>query len=194
MLTRYCTEAGLPSELSYRLSDFYIQKVDAAKSSDEIEQLFAEMGLDYAARMRQLRKASITAKPIIICLNYIYSHMHDKITVQDLANVVHLHPNYLSRLFQEQMGCSIHHYVLEQKIAAAKRALQFTDQSYTQNCRFTGIFFSEPLYSGFSCANRVHTKAIPRSYFPDKFDLGNCRKKAHCASLQSRPFSLFQFK
>ena len=132
MLTRYCTEAGLPSELSYRLSDFYIQKVDAAKSSDEIEQLFAEMGLDYAARMRQLRKASITAKPIIICLNYIYSHMHDKITVQDLANVVHLHPNYLSRLFQEQMGCSIHHYVLEQKIAAAKRALQFTDQSYTQ--------------------------------------------------------------
>ncbi len=160
MLTRYCTEAGLPSELSYRLSDFYIQKVDAAKSSDEIEQLFAEMGLDYAARMRQLRKVSITAKPIIICLNYIYSHMHDKITVQDLANVVHLHPNYLSRLFQEQMGCSIHHYVLEQKIAAAKRALQFTDQSYTQIADL--LAFSSQ--SHFIQVFRAQTGYTPKQY------------------------------
>ncbi len=132
MITRFCIEGGMPGEQAYRMSDFYIHKIDAATNIDQIEELHDAACLDYVKRMQQRKNGQVCSKPITLCLNYIYAHMHEKISTSDLADEVHLHPSYLSRLFREQMGCTLHEYILEQKIQSAKRMLQFSDRSYAE--------------------------------------------------------------
>lgn len=132
MITRYCIEGGMPSEMAYRKSDFYIQKTDIAKSAEEVEIIHDIACRDYAKHMHQLRNHTVCSKPVTTCLNYIYTHLHEKITVKELAKTVHLHPSHLSRLFHQQVGCTIHQYITKQKVMAAKQMLLFSENSYAE--------------------------------------------------------------
>ena len=130
LMTRFCIDGGMPMEQAYRISDFYIQKIDEAGNLDQVEMLHNAACRDFTQRMGEVRKRPISSKPITLCLNYIYSHQHDRITVQTLAREIGLHPSYLSRLFREQMHCTLHEYILKEKVESAKQMLQFSDRSF----------------------------------------------------------------
>lgn len=132
LMTRFCIECGMLGEQAYRISDFYIHKIDTAISIDQVEMLHDEACRDFTQRMHDMRKITVCSKPITLCINYIYSHLYHKITVQEIANEVGLHPSYLSRLFREQVGCTLHQYIQEQKINSAKQMLQFSDLSLAE--------------------------------------------------------------
>lgn len=129
MITRYCVEAGMELEQAYRLSDFYIKKLDAYTSIDAIEKLHDSMALDFTGKMLLLKKNAVISKSIVQCMEYIYNHINRRITVQDLAEHTGLSPSYLSRLFKKELGISISDYILEKKIEKAQNFLKYSDYS-----------------------------------------------------------------
>ena len=79
------------------------------------------------------------------CKDFIFSHLHDRITLEDLAAEADCNPNYLSQLFKECEGISISGYILQEKINRAKNLeiatyLGFSSQSHlgTQFKKHTG--------------------------------------------------------
>ena len=68
----------------------------------------------------------------MLCVNYIYSHLHKKITVDELAKHTGLSPSYLSRLFKKETGESITGYIIRRKINAAKNMLKYSGYSLSQ--------------------------------------------------------------
>ena len=55
---------------------------------------------------------------------YLQEHLHENVTVSDLAEHFFLNPDYLARLFKRHMHVSIGHYVTLQKISAAEALLR----------------------------------------------------------------------
>ena len=102
MITRHCVEGGMAFEHSYRLSDFYIQKMDRCQSISEIATLHRHMVLDYTNKMSLLRKKTSYSKAILLCIDYIYNHIHERITLNDLAKYANLSPSHLSKLFKKR--------------------------------------------------------------------------------------------
>lgn len=129
MITRRCVEAGMELEQAYRLSDFYILKMDACTSIEAISKLHTQMVLDYTRKMILVKKAPILSKPIILCMDYIYSHINRRITVDDLAEHVGLSPSYLSRLFKKELNIYVSDYISEMKIEKAQHLLRYSDYS-----------------------------------------------------------------
>lgn len=130
MITRSCVMAGMVQEQAFRLSDFYILKMDDCKSIDEVCNLHREMVIDYTERMRDYQKNKSISKSIIKTTEYIYNHIHDRITLEDISENVLLSPSHLSRLFKKEMGISISDYIRSQKIERAKNLLRYSDYSY----------------------------------------------------------------
>lgn len=64
------------------------------------------------------------------CKDFIFSHLHDRITLEDLAAEADCNPNYPSQLFKECEGISISGYILQEKINRAKNLLIYSDYSY----------------------------------------------------------------
>lgn len=64
------------------------------------------------------------------CKKYIFSHLHEKLTVQEIADALHLNPNYLSRLFWKQEGQTILQFVLKEKIKLAQSMLIYSKYTY----------------------------------------------------------------
>lgn len=129
MITRRCVEGGMELEQAFRLSDFYILKMDACTSIEAISKLHKEMALDYTRKMLLVKKSSVLSKPIVQCMDYIYSHINRRITVEELAEHADLSPSYLSRLFKKELNISISDYICEMKIEKAQHLLKYSNYS-----------------------------------------------------------------
>ncbi|BCN29269.1 AraC family transcriptional regulator [Anaeromicropila herbilytica] len=126
MITRYCVEGGMELEQAYRLSDFYILKLDTCSTVQSITELHDNMVLDFTGKMLLLKNSAIISKSILLCTDYIYSHIHDRITVNDLADHTNLSASYLSRLFKKELGIAISDYIREKKIEKAQNLLKYS--------------------------------------------------------------------
>lgn len=61
------------------------------------------------------------------CCQYIKEHIHEKIALQDIADVFEVSPNYLSQLFKKHMEIGISEYITTQKITESKHLLRETN-------------------------------------------------------------------
>ncbi len=129
MITRCCVNAGMELEQAYQLSDFYILKMDNCNSIKDVNQLHKTMAIDYTEKMLFLKKSSAISKSITLCIDYIYSHINSRITIEELAEYVSLSPSYLSRLFKKELGTSISEYITKRKIEKAQNLLRYSDSS-----------------------------------------------------------------
>ncbi len=139
MITRYCVHNGMEQEKAYGLSDFYILKMDKCTSIAEISHLHDTMCMDYCVKMQMIMKQQILSKPIVLCIDYIYSHIHYRITLKELAQHLNLSESYLSRLFQKEMGISISSYILNLKLENAKNLLQYSEYSVSDISHYLGF-------------------------------------------------------
>ena len=127
MISRHCVEAGLELEQTYRLSDFYILKMDSCVTIQEVSWLHDTMALDFTERMLLLQKNTIISKSITLCIDYIYHHIHDRITLKDLSAYTDLSASYLSRLFKKELGISLSNYIRQKKIEKAENLLKYSN-------------------------------------------------------------------
>ena len=130
------TESSPYSALSaFALNPIYISLKNLPEVSenkeilDEISKLHDVMCIDLCKKMNELRRSQILSKPIVLCIDYIYSHIHSRITVSELAKHLNFSESYLSKLFHKEMGLPISQYILNLKIEKAKNLLQYSEYS-----------------------------------------------------------------
>ena len=87
MITRMCRQKGMEIEQAFRLSDFYIQKLDDITTEKEVHRLHDEMVMDYTEKMRKYFCSDTNSKHINACKEYIYSHIKERITIEDEYSV-----------------------------------------------------------------------------------------------------------
>ena len=160
MLTRFCVEGGMELERAYRLSDFYISKMDKSQSIQEVISLHHTMVLDFTEKMVILRKETVISKSVALCIDYIYNHLHERISVMDLADYTNLSPSYISRLFKGEMKQPISEYIRDRKIDEAQNLLKHT------NYRIVDIanYLAFPSQSYFVQTFRKRTGVTPKKY------------------------------
>ncbi|MGN0622034.1 MAG: helix-turn-helix domain-containing protein [Porcipelethomonas sp.] len=132
MLARFCIEGGMEHHRAYEISDYYIRKADKMPDEDAIVNLHTQMCIEYSEQMNKLHKKKIYSKPIVKSIDYIYAHLHCRITVSEVAEYVGINENYFSRLFGTEIGISPSRYILIRKIEAAQNLLKNSDYSCSE--------------------------------------------------------------
>lgn len=70
---------------------------------------------------------------------YIHHHLKEEITLQTLADQMHLSPYYFSRLFKKELGSSPYDYLLKARINRGKHLLLHTDMTIGEIASETGF-------------------------------------------------------
>lgn len=159
-ITRYCIEGGMEMETAYNLSDIYIRRIDKCKSNGDVNAIHIELVDDYLTRMNTLLKKATFSRPVMVCIDYIYDHLHAKITLDELADACALSRSHLSRLFAKEVGVTISRYINEKKAAAARGLLEYSEYTVSDIANFL-CFSSE---SHFIAVFRQHTGFTPGEY------------------------------
>lgn len=160
IIARVCIDAGMPHDESYTLSDIYIRKADKCKDPAQVIELLCEMQLDYASRMRELKKENAISVHIRNAIDYIYEHLHEPLTMEQLAMIEKLHPSYFSKLFVKETGVTTKIFILNAKIATAKNMLIYSRHTLS-NISLSLGFSSQ---SAFTAAFKKVTGTTPGDF------------------------------
>ena len=145
LASRAAIRGGLSPEISFSLSDSYIQQIEECKDLALVAPLAHKAEFQYAEMVHEIKEKQkgILKKQknprINKCKDFIFSHLHDRITLEDLAAEADCNPNYLSQLFKECEGISISGYILQEKINRAKNLLIYSDYSYIEIATYLGF-------------------------------------------------------
>ncbi|MDD3403669.1 MAG: AraC family transcriptional regulator [Hespellia sp.] len=166
LASRSALRAGVIPEVAYSLSDSYIQQVEECNDVPTLFHLFHSAEFQYAQLVKELKeqktdKTSIPANSHVSkCKDYIYAHLHDKISVKDIASELHVNVNYLSTLFRKVEHMSLTDYIRKQKINLAKNLLIYSHYSYIEIAVYLGFSSQSHLGKAF----KQTTGYTPRRY------------------------------
>ena len=131
MFSRTAIDSGLPEHLAYSISDSYIRHADQLHNTEEIYYLFFRAFREYCQAVYQWRIQGSRSE-LRQCCEYVSKHLHEKITLEDLGRITHLTPNYVSDLFQKELGIRPKQYILREKLNYAAFILRNTDSSVAE--------------------------------------------------------------
>lgn len=123
---RAIIRGGVPPYEAYDLGDVSYQKLANCKTVPELYQVYdsslqAMMQLSHTYRLRRSSNRYIEQ-----CKNYIGKHIHQKFTLEDIANELQISPSYLSRLFTKEEGINVSKYITLQRLHAAENLLKYS--------------------------------------------------------------------
>ena len=107
VISRMCIDAGMEMDTAYTLGDIYIRRADKAKDVEEVLDITAEMQIDFATRMKELKKMDAVSIHIRRSIDFIYDNLERQITVNELAEREGLSAGYFSRLFVKEVGVNV---------------------------------------------------------------------------------------
>ena len=160
IIARVCIDGGMKHNIAYTLSDIYIHKCDICREPDEIVELTGAMMVDFAERMREIRKAGSVSLHVRRTVDYIYRNLGERLTLKMAAEHEKLDPSYLSKLFAKEMNVTVKAYILSAKISTAQNILIFSDFPISE-IAFSLGFSSQ---SAFSAAFRKLNGMTPLQY------------------------------
>lgn len=96
------------------------------------------------------------------CLAYITAHYTESFTLQDLADYVHLHPNYLCAIFKEYTGRTVFQHLNSLRTIHAGQLLRGTQMSIAQIAEASGFqdanLFSRRFKAAMGCSPTAYRK------------------------------------
>lgn len=127
-------EGGMRAETAYALFKSYSIQLEACHQSMEFYRLIHNALCAYAEGVQtvSVQKLDCYSDTIKRCINLIYSHLPGKITLEELADEIHLSPKYLSSLFIKETGDSLTEFTTKARIDQATHLLSSSTLSYLE--------------------------------------------------------------
>ncbi|MGI5895552.1 MAG: helix-turn-helix domain-containing protein [Oscillospiraceae bacterium] len=160
LITRFAVEGGLDEELAFNMCEVYVQKVDHCRTSLEVTSLLYTAAQDFTSRIRDTRQQISYSNHIIRCTDYIFRHLHESVSLEDLSRETGLSPAYLSVLFKKETGMPLADFIQLQRVEEAKNLLRFSDYQISEISSF--LAFSSQSY--FTSVFKRHTGMTPKKY------------------------------
>ncbi len=139
MVCRAAVDGGLSPEQAYSLGDAYIQSIESAKSLSEVMNIPVSMYDDFIRRVHQCRTNPKLSPLIQKCLDYIETHLSEKLNAELLGEIVGYSEYYVTRKFKKETGYFINDYIKFAKIEHAKILLHTTQQTIQELSEAVGF-------------------------------------------------------
>jgi two-component system, response regulator YesN len=108
-------------------------------------------------KMKEYIEGNINiVNPVDKTKKYIEAHISEEISMEDIAQNVHLNADYITRIFKKEVGVSINKYIINRKMDIAKELLIETEKSIGEVAMEVGYF-------NYSSFNRIFTKMVEMS-------------------------------
>lgn len=120
---RIAIELGVDVELSFALSDYYINLLETLTDEESLLALSRQILLHYFD-LAQNASRQHYSKPIIGAMRYIGRNLYGVCRVSSVAAYVGLEVHYFSKLFSKEAGLCPSKYIMQRKLEESKRLLE----------------------------------------------------------------------
>jgi len=130
IICRAVIDTGVPEHIAYSLSDSLIQQADKIHRPEQLMELSVKAMRLYCKAVQDY-KLKHTSPPVRKCCEYMMLKLHTSISMEELSQICHMSPNYISDLFRKETGVSAMQFYHRCKLQYAKHLVLHTDWSIT---------------------------------------------------------------
>lgn len=130
----FCRRMG---ELDDELGDFEEYQLDDFMYADELEEWVMEYLKAYYSR--EAGHSGVHSQLIVKTIAYLKEHYQEEINLQTLAKKLFISPNYLGRIFREEMGCKFSDWLNHYRVDRAKELIRDTSMRTTDIAEAVGF-------------------------------------------------------
>ncbi len=97
----------------------------------------------------QQTQTDTNASPVDQAKTFIQNNLSEALSIERIAASVYLSPDYLRQLFKQELGTSLMHYVIEQRLALAQQLLRESNQNIqdiAEHCGFQSPYYFSRLF------------------------------------------------
>lgn len=150
---------GVSPEGGYNMADYYIQRGEACETTRDVYDCISELLQTVIQRVPKCRSSNRSALSGA-CMEYVETHIFEKIRLDDMAQALGYSGYYLSKKFKKENGIALKDYINREKIEYAKRLLTNTQASVVEVSE--RLAFSSPSY--FGIVFQEQTGMMPSKY------------------------------
>ncbi len=158
LLSRAAIENGAASNQIFSLNNHFMQNMEHYRATDELCYAMTEILTAFLECM--FPPARENNRLIRDAMNYISTNFSSPVTLQEVADYLHLNPSYFSRIFKQSFGSTFKEYLTQVRIEDSKRLLLNTDYSL-QDIAMASGFHSQ---SYFTSVFKKYTGMTPGQY------------------------------
>lgn len=157
LVTRAAIEGGVAEDLAYAMSDSYIQIAEDCTCPKQLMKLRDRSVHDFTGAVRHMKNSPPHSAAVRAAVNYIHSHLQEKLTLDRLVQISGLSSGRFSHLFKDETGLSPMNYLMLKRLETAQTMLIYTEYTLTEISTILG-FSSE---SHFIQSYKRHWKITP---------------------------------
>lgn len=153
-------QGGLDASTFAIIRDMYFKKVLEKKEPKQIRAVLFDLIKELTQRVSTFAFYLTDNPAINRAINYIQTHIKEKLNAEIISHDLHLTPGYISSCFKKRTNMSLPDYINHQKIDEAKRLLAYTDKSLAD----ISNYFSFSSQSYFQRIFKKQTGLTPKEY------------------------------
>ncbi len=138
IICRAVIDYGVDAELSFSLSDYYINEIEKQTSQGGLQILYTDILSHFMDTVRKVRESSYS-RPVVRSIRYIHKNLYKPCRVKEVAEYTGLHPAYLSSLFKSEVGMDMSRYIRDKKLEEAKDLLVQSTYTVTEIAEMLGF-------------------------------------------------------
>lgn len=134
---------GVLPEVAFTLCDTFIHRLEEVEEPELVIPLLRLIQYQYAMMVQEAKGKVRTNGPqldvrVERAKAYIFEHLHEKISLADVADALNMNPHTLTALFRRKEGTSIGEFILEEKMRIVKGELIYTNRTYSEIATYLG--------------------------------------------------------
>lgn len=107
--------------------DYLVFPFDEQEILESIHRTIISLNQVSLLKTKTKDRVSANNDMVYSMVDYIHSHFSEQITLDDLANYMHLNKHYVSTLFKKETGMTYNQYLTSYRVEQAKLLLRQTD-------------------------------------------------------------------
>lgn len=138
LASRAAIQGGLSHEISFALSDSYIQKAELIGDYSSLAKLSMAMLIDFASHVAALDISSEYSNYVAEAIRYINKNVNQQLTLEQISSIVGISRTHLCAVFKKETGDTLIAYLTKKKMVEAKRLLSSTKMSLSAISEYLG--------------------------------------------------------
>lgn len=132
LVSRAAIRGGVNPSEAYEMAELFFKRLEKCRTKMEMFKINESMKNQFSEMVKTVRSRTKMRGYVEQCKDYITQNIYSPLRVEEIAKIIGINSNYLSRKFTEEEGSTISQYIIQARLKAARDLIKHSKMGISE--------------------------------------------------------------